>query len=58
VRRHGLRQARYLGLARTLLQNLAIAAAINLARLYAWLCGKSPVSSRPSAYLTFTTAPA
>jgi len=58
VRGHGLRQARYLGLARTHLQNLATAAAINLARLYTWLCGKSRVSSRPSAYLTFATAPA
>ena len=37
VRAFALRQARYCGLARTRLQHLLIAAAMNLARLDAWL---------------------
>src|SRR3712207_7998210 len=43
VRAFGLRQARYRGLAKTRLQNIAIAAALNLDRISAWL------SNRPLA---------
>ena len=42
VRRTGIRTARYIGLARTQLQQLASAAAINLARLFEWLSGERP----------------
>ena len=43
VRAFGLRRARYRGLAKTALQNVATAAAINLDRLAAWL-GKRPLA--------------
>ena len=43
VRACGLRQARYRGLAKTGLQNVATAAAINLDRLAAWL-GERPLA--------------
>jgi transposase len=39
VRGFGLRRSRYLGLAKTHLQHVLTAAAINLARIDAWLCG-------------------
>jgi transposase len=39
VRGFGLRRSRYLGLAKTHLQHTLTAAAINLARVDAWLCG-------------------
>lgn len=37
VRAFGLRQTRYIGLAKTHLQHLATAAAVNLARINNWL---------------------
>lgn len=37
VRGFGLRRSRYRGLAKTRLQNLAIAAAMNIDRLFNWL---------------------
>lgn len=42
----GLRQARYRGLAKTHLQNVATAAAINLSRAARWLMGESPETKR------------
>jgi transposase len=39
IRRCGLRQSRYIGLARTYLQHIATAAALNVVRLGEWLTG-------------------
>jgi transposase len=51
VRRTRLRYARYIGLARTHLQETASAAAINLARLFDWLIGERPKATRISPFL-------
>ena len=51
VRRTGLRSARYIGLARIHLQHTASAAAINLARLFAWLRGERPKDPWVSPFL-------
>lgn len=48
VRAFGLRQARYRGRAKTHLQHLAIASAINLSRLTAWLDGAPRAQTRTS----------
>lgn len=53
VRRTRLRYARYIGLVRTHLQQIASAAAINLARLFNWLIGERPKVTRISPFLTF-----
>lgn len=50
VRRCDLRRTRYLGQAKTHLQNLAIAAALNLARLFAWLCQTPLAQTRTSSF--------
>ena len=50
VRRCDLRYTRYIGLAKTHLQNLAIGAAINLARLFTWLCELPLAKTRTSAF--------
>jgi transposase len=42
VRRMGLRRSRYVGEARTHLQHMATAIAINVFRLHDWLTGVSP----------------
>lgn len=52
VRRMDLRRSRYIGLARTHLQHLATAAAINVVRIVAWLSGQQPKSTRLSPFLT------
>lgn len=46
----GMRQARYIGLAKTHLQHLATAATINLARVIAWLTGTPRSRTRPSPF--------
>lgn len=51
VRRTGLRSTRYIGLARTRLQHIASAAAINLARLFDWLTEDGPRDSWVSPFL-------
>jgi len=51
VRRTRLRYARYIGLARTHLQETASAAAINLARLFDWLSGDRPKATRVSPFM-------
>ena len=56
TRTAGLRRARYWGLARTHLQHLATAAAINLSRIARWLSGKRPVTTRPSPFAAFAAA--
>jgi transposase len=48
TRSFGLRRSRYIGLAKTHLQNIAIACAINLTRLVAWLDGIPKESTRRS----------
>lgn len=55
VRRIHLRYARYIGLARTHLQGIASAAAINLARLFNWLIGERPNPTRVTPFLAFAT---
>jgi transposase len=50
VRACGLRQARYRGLAKTGLQNLATAAAINLDRIAAWFAGRPLAPTRTSRF--------
>ncbi len=51
VRRTKLRYARYIGLARTHLQETASAAAINFARLFNWLSGERPRPARVSPFM-------
>lgn len=52
VRAFGLRQARYRGLAKAGLQHIAMAAAINLDRLAAWLAGRPLAPTRTSRFAT------
>ena len=51
VRTFGLRRTRYIGLAKTHLQNLATAAAMNLTRLAAWLHDVPTAQTRQSRFL-------
>ena len=50
MRAFGLRRARYRGLAKTGLQSLATAAAINLDRLAAWLADRPLAPTRNSRF--------
>ncbi len=50
VRAFGLRHCRYVGLAKTRLQHLATAAAINIDRLAAWLDGRPHAKTRLSRF--------
>jgi len=50
VRRCGLRRSRYIGLAKTQLQHLLTATAINLVRLEEWFAGLSPATTRRSRF--------
>lgn len=50
VRTFGLRQSRYRGLSKTHLQNIAIAAAMNLDRLVNWLTGVPRAKTRISRF--------
>jgi hypothetical protein len=56
VRAFGLRQARYRGLAKTGLQGVATAAAINLDRLAAWLVSRPLAPTRTSRFATLATS--
>jgi transposase len=56
VRCMGLRQTRYIGLAKTHLQNIAIAAAINLNRIIAWLNNKGTAQTRTSRFAALASA--
>ena len=51
VRRSGLRHCRYVGLAKTHLQHLATAAALNLIRVGEWLQGTPRARTREAAFL-------
>jgi len=50
IRAFGLRQCRYVGLAKTRLQHLATAAAIIMHRLAAWLDGRPHAKTRTSRF--------
>jgi transposase len=53
----GLRECRYIGLAKTHLQHILTAAAINLARLDNWFTGKKRAQTRVSRFSTLRPAP-
>ena len=57
----GLRRARYVGLAKTRLQRLVTAAAINLMRLAAWIGDTTAARTKRSAFaclMSSSAAPA
>lgn len=56
VRAFGLRQARYRGIEKTHLQHVAIAAAINLDRIVAWLDARSRATTRTSRFAALAPA--
>ncbi len=56
VRAFGLRRSRYSGLAKTHLQHVGTAAAINLVRIIAWLDGDELAPTRISAFQRLYTA--
>lgn len=58
VRAFHLRQARYIGQAKTHLQHVATAAALNLVRLAAWLAGEEPAKTRQSTFIQLMAQPA
>lgn len=56
IRRCGLRQARYIGLARTHLQHIATAAALNVIRIGEWLAGTPQAKTRCSPFAALKAA--
>jgi hypothetical protein len=56
VRRCGLRQARYIGLAKTRLQHILIAVALNVVRIGEWLLGLTRARTRVSPFARLTAA--
>ena len=56
IRRCGLRQARYVGLAKTHCQHLATAAALNFVRLGEWLTGTPRAKTRGSPFAALKAA--
>src|SRR5437764_5674597 len=50
IRRCGLRQSRYIGLAKTHLQHIATAAALNVVRIGEWLAGTPQAKTRYSPF--------
>ena len=56
VRLCGLRRSRYLGLAKTHLQHIATAAALNVVRLDAWLRGKPRAATRTPRFVRLMAA--
>jgi transposase len=55
VRAHGLRRARYIGLAKTHLQHLLIATAINFKRIFNWLSDLPRAATRTSQFVKLMT---
>ncbi len=51
VRAHGLCRARYIGFAKTHLQHLMTATAINCKRIYNWLSGVPQAATRTSQFV-------
>ena len=56
IRRCGLRQARYIGLAKTHLQHIATAAALNMVRPEEWLAGTPQAKTRCSPFAALKAA--
>jgi transposase len=56
MRRCGLRQTRYIGLAKTHVQHLATAAALNFVRLGEWLAGTPRAKTRYSSFAALKAA--
>lgn len=56
VRRSGLRRCRYIGLAKTHLQHIITATAINVVRTAEWLGGHPPAQTRVGAFAQLQTA--
>lgn len=56
VRVCGLRRSRYVGLAKTQLQHVATAAALNVVRLSAWVQGEARAATRTSRLVRLTAA--
>ena len=56
VRAYGLRQARYRGLRKTQIQDVATAAAMNLSRLHHWFEGHLPTTMRRSPFARLAVA--
>ncbi|MDZ4876545.1 MAG: IS1182 family transposase ISNpu1 [Chroococcidiopsis cubana SAG 39.79] len=50
IRAHGLRHARYIGLAKTHLQHLMTATAINFKRIFYWISGVPQMTTRTSQF--------
>jgi transposase len=57
IRTAGLRQARYIGLAKTHLQHILTAAAINISRVDAWYTGKKRAHTRVSRFAALAPLP-
>src|SRR6266542_1520017 len=57
VRRCGVRQARYVGAAKTHLQDLLTAAAINFVRVGYWMRGAEPARTRQSRFTQLAAVP-
>lgn len=57
IRTAGLRQARYIGLAKTHLQHILTAAAINISRVDAWYTGKKRARTRISRFAALAPLP-
>ena len=51
VRAFDLRRSRYIGMAKTHLQHLLIAIAMNLVRVVRWLSGEKPAATRQSTFV-------
>jgi transposase len=58
VRRMHLRRSRYIGLAKTHLQHVLTALALNLVRLGAWFHGNTPEATRKTAFKRLMSEPA
>ena len=58
VRTNGLRRSRYIGVAKTHLQQVLTAAAINLGRIADWIAENKPAQTRKSAFVRLMAAPA
>jgi transposase len=56
VRRCDLRRARYIGLAKTRLQHIVIAVALNIVRVVAWLMEQPRACTRTSRFARLATA--
>ena len=56
IRRCGLRRCRYVGLAKTHLQHVLTAAAINLVRVAEWLAGTPVARTRCSRFAALQAA--